>query len=707
MSEAGVRVGVGTLFRFDGETVEVVELVATAAGNEVVGKTATGQLLRLSVRELLFSGRAQLIPRRPGPAADDDIDSAAVVLAQLTDAERHLVAQRAGDVREVLTGFRSGSAQLAGPDEPRPQYALTLTLRERYSAKAAELGVTFRTIQRWVRRFQQYGEAGLAPSRGGVARSRTRVDERWVEMALEVMVEHTDESRPSRLLVIERTKARLAARYGDGAVRLPSQASAYRLLEDLERRHPTFRLSAKRNRDVAARPKDVYGKLRPTRPGEYMLMDTTRLDVFALDPLTLRWMQAELTVAMDWYTRCVTGVRVTPVSTKSVDASVTLYQAFRPPLASSGWPQHAVWPEHGIPATVLVDRDAVEGPLRAAAGPAVVPETIVIDHGNIYISEHLTSVCQRLGISIQPARLRTGRDKGPIERFFRTLREDLLQVLPGYKGPDVHSRGLNPERDAFFFLDELEAIIREWVAVVYHHRPHAGLRDPGVPGLALSPAKMFEHGIAKAGYVMAPRDPDLGFEFLQTEWRTIQHYGVEIGGRRYNGRALNSYRDRSSSATGRKRGKWPFAVNVDDITRIYFRDPEDRAWTELVWEHAADAAMPLSEEGLAFARELAASKYTYPNDKLAVAELLDRWNVGLGHTREERRIALRIARSQSGLHLPVAPDPVKSLASVRHVLEPDAADAEPPTGGHTQLGDDDLDTDFDDDEFYSDALGDV
>ncbi|WP_199752584.1 hypothetical protein [Actinoplanes sp. ATCC 53533] len=50
-------------------------------------------------------------------------------------------------------------------------------------------------------------------------------------------------------------------------------------------------------------------------------MDTTRLDVFAFDPLTLRWVQAELSVAMDWYTRCVVGIRVTPLSTKAVDVS--------------------------------------------------------------------------------------------------------------------------------------------------------------------------------------------------------------------------------------------------------------------------------------------------------------------------------------------------------------------------------------------------
>jgi hypothetical protein len=204
-------------------------------------------------------------------------------------------------------------------------------------------------------------------------------------------------------MVIERTNARVAARFGTGVVASPSRATAFRILQELERRNPLFRLSTKRNRDIAGRPDGVYGKLRPTRPGEYLLMDTTRPDVFALDPATLRWMQAELTVSMDWYSRCICGIRITPVSTKSVDAAATLFQAFRPRPAGTDWPGHAVWPEHGIPRSVLVDVDAIEGPLKGSANPAVVPETIVIDHGKIYVSEHLTSVCQRMGISIQPA----------------------------------------------------------------------------------------------------------------------------------------------------------------------------------------------------------------------------------------------------------------------------------------------------------------
>ncbi|MEW9533650.1 helix-turn-helix domain-containing protein [Microbispora sp. NPDC049125] len=714
MTGSHARVGVGTRFHYDGEVVEVVSMLPTTAGNEVLLRDGRGRMLRLALRELMVSERARVIPDGPGLAADDIDEPASVVFGQLTEAGRQRALETAAHVREMLTGYRSGSAELAAEGEPRQQYLPHLPLTERYAAKAAELGVGYRTVERWAAAFRDHGEAGLADNRRSTDGPHGRADPRWVEAALEIMVEHTEESKPSRTMVIRRTEARLETRYGKGEVKPPSRAAAFRLLGELEKRQPTFRLSTKRNRDIADRPGGVYGKLRPTRPGEYILMDTTRLDVFALDPVTLRWLQAELTVAMDWYTRCIVGIRVTPVSTKSIDASSVLYQVYRPRPAGRNWPAHAVWPEHGIPRAVLLDVEAIEGPvaqaageIRGAAGPALVPETIVVDHGKIYVSEHLASVCQRLGISIQPARLRTGRDKGPVERFFRTVREDLLQALPGYKGPDVHSRGVNPEADAYFFLDELEAIIREWIAVSYHHRPHDSLVDPHVPGLRMSPAMMFEHGIARAGYIEVPRDPDLAFEFLQVKWRTIQHYGVEIGGR-YNGAGLNPYRGQDSPYTGPHRGKWPIYVDPDDIAKVYFRDPDQR-WHVLNWEHAPALDMPLSEEALRFARKLAAAKYTYPDDKIAVADLLERWRIGLGTSVAERRLALRISRDQAAIDLPAGgQDAVEQLPSVRRVLDAAAVaevdEERADEGPGPQSGDDDDEDELD---FYTEALEDL
>ncbi|MGW1258518.1 Mu transposase C-terminal domain-containing protein [Streptomyces sp. NPDC002513] len=711
MNGAGTRLGIGTHLRLDGETVEVVEFASLATGMDVVLKDARDRLLRMSVRELLASDRAVMIPNGPGPSSDDG-DLAASVLASLSPKERTDLLERAEHVREMLTGYRSGSEELAKPGEPRPQYAPDLPMIQRYAAKASELEVTDRTVRRWARAFLQDGEAGLAPGRGPANNGLSNADPRWVETATEVLDEYKTESRPSIKVVLERVEARLVRRFGEGEVLVPRRSAAYRWMQELERRQPTFRLSTKRNRDIADRPSGVHGKLRPTRPGEYLLMDTTRLDVFALDPVTLKWVQAELTVAMDWYTRCVTGIRVTPVSTKAVDAAAVLFQTYRPRPVPDIWPKEAAWPDHGVPRGVLVDVEAVHGPITGAVGPDLAPETLIVDHGKIYLSAHLTSVCRRMGISIQPARLRTGRDKGPIERFFRTLREDLLQLLPGYKGPDIHSRGLNPEKDAFFFLHELEAIIREWVAVAYHRRPHQGLIDPHLPKVELSPTAMFQHGLARAGYIEVPRDPDLAYEFLDVTLRTVQHYGVEIDYRRYNGPALDGLRDMAGSDIELAKRRMEFYADPDDITRIYFRDA-NRIWHTLEWEHARGLQMPLSEEALQFARRLATQKYTYPNDRLAIALLLERWNLGLGDSMAERRMALRLSREQTALELPQQPTAeVSTLPSVAHILSLPQQSAPPvlKTDLTAEEGDDDADSleelgeDLD---FYASALKDV
>ncbi|MFG2632298.1 hypothetical protein [Streptomyces sp. NPDC048473] len=71
----------------------------------------------------------------------------------------------------------------------------------------------------------------MARKKGLGHRPQAKADERWVETALEVMVEHTGESKPSRTMVIERTRARVIARFGADVVKLPSRATAFRLLE--------------------------------------------------------------------------------------------------------------------------------------------------------------------------------------------------------------------------------------------------------------------------------------------------------------------------------------------------------------------------------------------------------------------------------------------------------------------------------------------
>lgn len=716
MNDPYIPIRVGTRFSCDGSLWEVIEIGSQHGGHVIA---ANGEHVRtMTMSELLHDTRHRFIPLDPQRAPEHLDETCALILAQLSAKELDEVRVRAGHMREVLTGYKSGSAELARANEPEPQYEPTLPLEARYAAKAAELRVNVRSVKRWVADFHNYGEAGLKVSR---KYKEPQVDPRWATEALAVMANYVTASRPSRSAVIRKTNRNCTERFGDGEVPTPSRATAYRTLSLLDRQQSLFRLSTQRIRDIDQRPARPYRNLPCTRPGEYVYLDTTPLDVFAMDPVTLRWLPVHLTVVMDRYTRCIIALVLTAGDAKAVDIASVLYECMRPRPAPEHWPAYASWPEHGAPRCILIDPTAIEEPRsarrkkteRRASGPAIAPETIIVDHGKIYMSEHVSSACARLGISIQPARIREPRDKAPVERFFRTIREDLIQHLDGYKGPDVYSRGLDVENRAFYYVDELEQIIREWVATVYHHRPHEGLVEPGVPNAAFTPTQMYHHGLARGGYIEAPRDPYLALEFLKVVPRTIQHYGVDVDKRVYQGEIATKLYGKLSPYAGKFKDKWPIYLDPYDIRHAYMHDPADHSWHTLTWQYAEMLDQPLAAEALEFARKLAAKRHRFIDDRLALEELLTRWEVGSKSTAAERRLAVNMARQDrtllSGQATETDAETVAALASTAHTVRQQQQPAPEP-----ETGDDDLPEELnnnytggEDDDFYDGAFEDA
>jgi len=119
MSGAGVRIGVGTRVMYDGALHEVTEWLPTVSGTDVVLR-GPSSVCRMSVVELVSSARVRLLLETAGPESTDDIVPAAVLLSSLSKEELAEIRGKAAHVREVLTGFRSGSADIAQEGEPRP-----------------------------------------------------------------------------------------------------------------------------------------------------------------------------------------------------------------------------------------------------------------------------------------------------------------------------------------------------------------------------------------------------------------------------------------------------------------------------------------------------------------------------------------------------------------------------------------------------------
>ena len=89
-----------------------------------------------------------------------------------------------------------------------------------------------------------------------------------------------------------------------------------------------------------------------------------------------------------------------------------------------------------------------------------LPERLYVDNGANYRSHHLALVCAKLGIALIHSRPYQPQGRGKIERFFRTVRAQLLTRLT--------------EADTAS-LDALNRRLAGWIEGEYHQSPHAGI----------------------------------------------------------------------------------------------------------------------------------------------------------------------------------------------------------------------------------------
>ncbi|MFF0001452.1 CHAT domain-containing protein [Streptomyces avermitilis] len=136
------------------------------------------------------------------------------------------------------------------------------------------------------------------------------------------------------------------------------------------------------------------------------------------------------------------------------DAAFTLTKAFYEGLFILRMDHAPALPHQQL--TTLDERLA-----DAAARPIVLPETIVVDRGKVFVSRAFTAACETLGISVQPAPPFTPTAKGIVERAFGTINALFCQHLPGYTGSDVTRRGPDAEQEACYSVPHLQDLLDE------------------------------------------------------------------------------------------------------------------------------------------------------------------------------------------------------------------------------------------------------
>ena len=628
-----------------GDEVEIGGLAHTVtwlSGSAVGLAGVTGAETHMTLAELLTAPGFRVLTRPPAALPPRGLmellpDGAA---DQVLWLERHII--------EVIAGVPPDAPAGTGP---RPEYDPELrTLRQRELAKAGELAdagraVPLSTLQRLRLSYEKHGAWGLVDHRSA-PRPGARTDRRVSDAIARAVSEEADESTGTVDRLRRRVEKILEGDGVDPAAVMPARATFYRLAALADAGKHTFG-SARSRRSQAKTPAGPYGTVTAARPGEWTQIDSTPLDVRVVldNGMTDR---AELTWIIDIATRTIPAA-VLRTSTKSVDAALLLARSMTPEPMRPGWPDALRMSRSVLPHRRLAGID--QRLADAAARPVIIPETIVCDHGSVYLSQAFRGACRAMGITLQPSHEGSPWEKGTVETSFSAAGTLFAQYVAGYTGSGVENRGKDPDGEAAWSMAELQDLLDEWVVATWNNRPHEGLSHPLMPGRALTPNEMYAALVETAGYVPVPLAAGDYVELLPVTWRKINAYGVKIGNRTYDCRALTPYR-RQHSGVSEKNGSWEVRFDPHDITRIWVRDHlGDGGWILAPWTHLRAAPAPFGEQAWEHARKMLARRgqdlATEGEIARAAAALLDRAGQGPPRGPEERRDRKAAARARA------------------------------------------------------------
>ncbi len=232
-----------------------------------------------------------------------------------------------------------------------------------------------------------------------------------------------------------------------------------------------------------------------SRPSEEWQADHTPLDVWVRVRVGGEWRRAQayLTAAIDAYSRAIAGL---VVSARVPDAWTTMH-LLRSAILPSG---DAALPVFGL------------------------PQRLVFDNGMDFKAGTIKHTLGTLGTHVHYCRPHNPDEKAEIERWFRTISDELLPILPGYKrGAERGGEWSASRVMGLATIDRLRREIVRWTGAEYHQREHTTTGHP--------PAEMWA---ATAGLIERVDVSQLDPLLLMADQTRVIHRGeVRFKGRTY------------------------------------------------------------------------------------------------------------------------------------------------------------------------------
>lgn len=223
--------------------------------------------------------------------------------------------------------------------------------------------------------------------------------------------------------------------------KIPSRRTIYRRIEALDPYVKALKRHGKRIAD--SRFRAAGASFETTRAMQTVMIDGHHMDVIVIDKESGETLgRANLVCLFDVETRAVVGwyISLLPFCSSSALAAIK----------------------------DMCSRDP-------RWGPGGVPEAVTPDNGRDLVSRAIVGLCSKIPMHFTPAKAYSPDDKAHLERFFRTLNEQLVHMIPGSTFSSPGQRGnYDSQSMACCTLDELRDLFRKWLDEVYHIRIHSG-----------------------------------------------------------------------------------------------------------------------------------------------------------------------------------------------------------------------------------------
>ena len=418
---------------------------------------------------------------------------------------------------------------------------------EEIQERAKEIGVSFTTLYRWYRGYQNYGGiAGLLPKKRG-----RKVGERMIDVRSDAIVKHVIDTyylthqRPNAQAVIRKVHTECIKRN----IPLPSKNTIRNRLAAIDNR---TKVSARHDKKVARDTFDpTPGNFEAPYPLHTVQIDHTKMDIILVSeydrqPIGRPW----VTFAIDIYSRMIHGY----------------YLSLEAPSATSDAMciANAILPKDELLAKYNIDSNwDIWGFM----------DNVHVDNGADFRSETLRKACMLHDIHIDYRPLGKTNYGGHIERLIGTVMAE-THLIPGTTFSSTKEKGsYDPEANATMTFSELEKWLLSFITKIYHKRVHHGI--------GMTPEEKFIDGVLNGeavGMMAKPDNPrSIYLDFLPSFERTIQRNGVNIEGLSYYDGVLRPFIHAVDESTEKKK-KFIFKRDPKNIAEVWFYNENDHTY---------------------------------------------------------------------------------------------------------------------------------